>query len=54
MRQDAVAVAQALRGDSHYTQLVARSKPDHLDDWEMLSEMEKDERIEEMESRKGW
>ena len=54
MRHDAVAVAQALRGDSHYTQLVARSKPDHLDDWEMLSEMEKDERLEEMESRKGW
>lgn len=54
MRHDAVAVAQALRGDSHYTQLVARSKPDHLDEWEMLSEMEKDERLEEMESRKGW
>lgn len=54
MRHDAVAVAQALRGDSHYTQLVARSKPDHLDEWEMLSEMEKDEQLEEMESRKGW
>ena len=54
IRQDAAAVAKALRGDSHYTQLVARSKPDHLDDWEMLSEMEKDERLEEMESRQGW
>ena len=54
VRHDAVVVAKALHGDSHYTQLVARSKPDYLDDWEMLSEMEKDEQLEEMESRKGW
>lgn len=54
LRGDAAAVANALRGDSHFAQLVARSKPDHLDDWDMLSELEKDERLEEMASRKGW